>query len=98
MIQLALMLLDPLPTDKTSCPFTHRHLFSFTMYKSLATAAALVVACGASPLSALKVRQAACAPIHIFGARETTVSPGYGTAGMTPRLLLDAYSSLGDVG
>ncbi|KAK4032709.1 carbohydrate esterase [Parachaetomium inaequale] len=33
-----------------------------------------------------------CPQIHVFGARETTVSPGYGTAGQVVNLILGAYS------
>jgi acetylxylan esterase len=32
-----------------------------------------------------------CPEIHIFGARETTVSPGYGTAGVVVNLVKGAY-------
>lgn len=32
-----------------------------------------------------------CPEIHIFGARETTVSPGYGTAGTVVNLIKGAY-------
>lgn len=35
-------------------------------------------------------RQAACPNVHIFGARETTVSPGYGTAGVVVNLVLNS--------
>lgn len=38
----------------------------------------------------LQPRQASCPPIHIFGARETTVSPGYGTAGVVVNLVLNS--------
>ncbi|KAL2194215.1 carbohydrate esterase family 5 protein [Corynascus similis CBS 632.67] len=32
-----------------------------------------------------------CPQIHVFGARETTVSPGYGTAGTVVNLILGAF-------
>ena len=32
-----------------------------------------------------------CPSIHVFGARETTVSPGFGTAGQVVNLILQAY-------
>ncbi|KAF9052082.1 putative acetylxylan esterase precursor [Panaeolus papilionaceus] len=32
-----------------------------------------------------------CPGVHVFGARETTVSPGYGTAGVVVNLVLGAY-------
>lgn len=35
-------------------------------------------------------RQVACANVHVFGARETTVSPGYGTAGVVVNLVLNS--------
>ncbi|KAK3401517.1 cutinase-domain-containing protein [Sordaria brevicollis] len=44
---------------------------------------------GASPIE-LEERQS-CPSIHVFGARETTVSPGYGTAGVVVNLILQAY-------
>ncbi|KAF7558262.1 hypothetical protein G7Z17_g41 [Cylindrodendrum hubeiense] len=37
-------------------------------------------------------RQQSCPGIHVFGARETTVSPGYGSAGTVVNLILNAYS------
>ena len=39
----------------------------------------------------LEARQA-CPGIHVFGARETTVPPGYGTAGVVVNLVLGAHS------
>ncbi|KAK3343151.1 cutinase-domain-containing protein [Neurospora tetraspora] len=44
---------------------------------------------GASPIE-LEERQS-CPSIHVFGARETTVSPGFGTAGVVVNLILQAY-------
>lgn len=41
--------------------------------------------------SDLEARQA-CPGIHVFGARETTVPPGYGTAGVVVNLVLGAHS------
>lgn len=38
---------------------------------------------------ALAVAQ--CPQIHVFGARETTVAPGYGTAGVVVNLIIGAY-------
>ena len=35
-------------------------------------------------------RQAACPNVHVFGARETTVSPGFGTAGVVVNLVLNS--------
>ncbi|ESZ91750.1 putative acetyl xylan esterase (Axe1) [Sclerotinia borealis F-4128] len=36
--------------------------------------------------------RATCPGVHVFGARETTVSPGYGTAGVVINLILAAHS------
>jgi len=38
----------------------------------------------------IEARQS-CPSIHVFGARETTVSPGFGTAGQVVNLILQAY-------
>lgn len=46
----------------------------------------------ASPSGLLEERQGSCPGVHIFGARETTVSPGYGTAGVVVNLVLGAQS------
>ncbi|KAE8449026.1 hypothetical protein EG329_008614 [Mollisiaceae sp. DMI_Dod_QoI] len=45
----------------------------------------------ASPVDMLEERQSGCPNIHIFGARETTAPPGYGTAGVVVNLVLNAY-------
>ncbi|KAF8847212.1 cutinase [Acephala macrosclerotiorum] len=45
----------------------------------------------ASPIELLEERQSSCPVIHIFGARETTVAQGYGTAGVVVNLVLNAY-------
>ena len=44
----------------------------------------------ASPVGELAERQS-CPAIHVFGARETTAPPGYGTAGVVVNLVLAAY-------
>jgi len=57
------------------------------------TAAAALFLAGqafASPAAILEERQS-CPDIHIFGARETTVAPGYGTAAVVVNLILNAY-------
>ena len=43
----------------------------------------------ASPIDLTK--RASCPSLHIFGARETTVSPGYGSAGTVVNLILNAH-------
>ncbi|KAH8664764.1 catalytic core domain of acetyl xylan esterase from Trichoderma Reesei [Ilyonectria robusta] len=37
------------------------------------------------------VTRQSCPAIHVFGARETTVSPGYGSAGTVVNLILNAH-------
>jgi len=57
------------------------------------TAAAAILLAGqvlASPAGILEERQS-CPSIHIFGARETTAAPGYGTASVVVNLILNAY-------
>jgi acetylxylan esterase len=44
----------------------------------------------ASPVGKLEER--ACPGIHVFGARETTASPGYGSAGTVVNLILNSHS------
>lgn len=41
-------------------------------------------------VAGLATRQS-CPAIHVFGARETTVSPGYGSAGTVVNLILNAH-------
>jgi acetylxylan esterase len=43
-----------------------------------------------SPVGQLQER--ACPGIHVFGARETTASPGYGSAGTVVNLILNSHS------
>lgn len=38
-----------------------------------------------------EVRQSSCPSIHVFGARETTVSPGYGSSSTVVNAILSAY-------
>ncbi|CZT12284.1 probable Acetylxylan esterase 2 [Rhynchosporium agropyri] len=54
-----------------------------------ATVLLLVAQALSSPLD-IEERQS-CPKIHIFGARETSAPPGYGTAGVTVNLVLKAY-------
>jgi len=42
-------------------------------------------------LPILGLANAQCPKVHVFGARETTVSPGYGTAGAVVNSFLSAY-------
>jgi acetylxylan esterase len=61
------------------------------MFKT-ATSLLLLGGALASPAAPLEERQSSCPPIHVFGARETTVSQGYGTAGVVVNLVLNAHS------
>ncbi|KAH7010307.1 carbohydrate esterase family 5 protein [Ilyonectria destructans] len=45
----------------------------------------------AQDLVAGLVTRQSCPAIHVFGARETTVSPGYGSAGTVVNLILNAH-------
>jgi acetylxylan esterase len=61
------------------------------------TAASLLFMCQtlATPIELVEERsieeRQSCPNIHVFGARETTVSQGYGTAGVFVNLILNAY-------
>jgi acetylxylan esterase len=46
----------------------------------------------ATPIDLLEERQTTCPGVHVFGARETTVSQGYGTSAVVVNLVLAAYS------
>lgn len=46
---------------------------------------------GAAFASAATVEKRACPQVHVFGARETTVAPGYGTAGAVVNSIISAY-------
>jgi len=46
---------------------------------------------GSSLAASIEARQSGCPQIHVFGARETTVPPGYGTAGVVVNLITGAY-------
>ena len=50
----------------------------------------LATASSAVSSLALESRQS-CPAIHVFGARETTAPPGYGTASVVVNLVLNAY-------
>ena len=38
------------------------------------------------------VKRQSCPQIHVFGARETTASPGYGSAGSVVQAILNSHS------
>ncbi|KAF2837457.1 carbohydrate esterase family 5 protein [Patellaria atrata CBS 101060] len=57
----------------------------------LTTATLLLLGCALAAPADLEERQQGCPNIHVFGARETTVPPGYGTAGTVVNLILNAH-------
>ncbi|KAB5566761.1 acetylxylan esterase precursor [Coniochaeta sp. 2T2.1] len=59
-----------------------------TAYLLLLARAAMLT--GASPVE-IEERQSSCPGVHVFGARETTVSPGYGSSSTVVNLVLQAY-------
>ncbi|KAF8899779.1 putative acetyl xylan esterase [Gymnopilus junonius] len=60
------------------------------MFKRILSASFVLLALQAFA-SEVEVEKRACPNIHVFGARETTVPPGYGTAGVVVNLVLAAY-------
>jgi acetylxylan esterase len=44
-----------------------------------------------SPVDVEKVEKRQCPGIHVFGARETTVGPGYGSSGTVVNLVISAH-------
>ncbi|KAL0945263.1 hypothetical protein HGRIS_000774 [Hohenbuehelia grisea] len=44
------------------------------------------------PIITIEQRQNGCPQVHVFGARETTAPPGYGTAGAVVNSVVSAYS------
>jgi acetylxylan esterase len=62
--------------------------------KFTAATLSLAALAAASPVE-LAERQSNCPSVYIFGARETTVSPGYGTAGGLVNQVKAAYSGSG---
>jgi acetylxylan esterase len=62
------------------------------MWSKLLAVSFLVGGTYATPLDAGINRRAACPGVHVFGARETTVSPGYGSSSTVVNEVLSAYS------
>ncbi|EPS29233.1 Acetylxylan esterase 2 [Penicillium oxalicum] len=60
------------------------------MHTKLFAASLLGLGAIAAPLEG-SVEKRSCPSIHIFGARETSVSPGYGSAGTVVNSILSAY-------
>jgi acetylxylan esterase len=44
-----------------------------------------------SPVDVEKVEKRQCPGIHVFGARETTVGPGYGSSGTVVNLIINSH-------
>lgn len=61
------------------------------MYTATAALFLLTGSALAAPVEDISKR-AACADVHIFGARETTVSAGFGSAGTVVDLIKNAHS------
>jgi acetylxylan esterase len=62
------------------------------MLAKASTALLLASAIAASPLDLDLPKRQSCPPIHVFGARETTASPGYGSSYTVVQLVLQSYS------
>lgn len=58
------------------------------MSSRLAAIALLASMISASPM---QLEERACPDIHVFGARETTAPPGYGSAGTVVQSILNAH-------
>ncbi|KAH9476370.1 1 carbohydrate esterase [Psilocybe cubensis] len=61
------------------------------MFKRLALSSTFVLLALQAFASEVEVEKRACPNIHVFGARETTAPPGYGTAGVVVNLVLNAH-------
>ncbi|KDR73829.1 hypothetical protein GALMADRAFT_141611 [Galerina marginata CBS 339.88] len=61
------------------------------MFKRLSLSASFVLLALQNFASAVEIEKRACPNIHVFGARETTAPPGYGTAGVVVNLVLGAH-------
>lgn len=62
------------------------------MYFTTALILAVASAVTASPVGDVQMEKRACPGVHIFGARETTAAPGYGTSLNVVNSILAAYS------
>jgi hypothetical protein len=89
----SLQLFPSILNSSRSQPYsvTHTSIQPLNMLK-IATSLLLLGGALASPAAPLEERQSSCPPIHVFGARETTVGPGYGTAGVVVNLVLNSHS------
>jgi acetylxylan esterase len=63
------------------------------LLKAAALTSALIASTIAVPLDTAPLeKRITCPPIHVFGARETTAPPGYGSAGTFVNLILNAHA------
>lgn len=69
----------------------HRAVGPFAEFNMIFLGATILLLgqAAASPME-VTARQANCPPIHVFGARETTVSPGFGSAGTVVNSIIQA--------
>lgn len=59
---------------------------------ALAAAQALLASGNPVPGAALQYRQSSCPDVHVFGARETTVSQGFGSSSTVVDMVTSKYS------
>lgn len=62
------------------------------MLTKLITLALLTVGAFASPVEVVEEKRQSCPGVHVFGARETTVSAGFGSAGTVVNSIVSAHS------
>ena len=61
------------------------------MFKRILSASFVLLALQAFASEEVEVEKRACPNVHVFGARETTVPPGYGSSSTVVNLVLQAY-------
>lgn len=62
------------------------------MLSKVLTASLLAIGATAIPLEGGSMEKRSCPAVHVFGARETTASPGYGSSSTVVNGVLSAYS------
>lgn len=78
------------PRWQHSIFYTFSHLY-IIMFRSI-FAFSLIASALAVPIEAEVEKRATCPGVHIFGARETTASAGYGSSSTVVNGLLSSYS------
>lgn len=68
-----------------------RSTFVTMKANTLVVAAAQALLAAGNPVPEIQERQS-CPGVHVFGARETTVSPGFGSSGTVVNLITQTYS------